>query len=108
MPDAPRNGGIYLIQNKVTGKQLGLPRQLGGRSFQTAPHHSGDQGAVWELEVVSGPGSTHCYRFKTTGPFAGLITKTRTLISGGSKATANARSLLISQTMANSRYGSQN
>jgi hypothetical protein len=69
MPDAPKNGGIYLIQNKVTGKQLGLPGSSVGGVFKQ--HHiiPRDQGAVWELEVVSVAGFAHCYRFKTTGPF---------------------------------------
>lgn len=69
MPDAPRNGGIYLIQNKATGKQLGLPCSSVGGVFKQQHIVPRDQGAVWELEVVSIAGSAHCYRFKTTGPF---------------------------------------
>jgi hypothetical protein len=69
MPDAPRNGGTYLIQNKATGKQLALPNSSIFGVFKEqhiVPH---DRGAVWELEFVKVADSLHCYRFRTTGPF---------------------------------------
>jgi hypothetical protein len=69
MPQKPRNGGAYLIQNKATGKQLGLPNSSMLGVFKDQHIVSRDQGAVWEIEFVSVTDSQYCFRLKTLGPF---------------------------------------
>jgi hypothetical protein len=69
VPDAPRNRGIYVIQNKATGKQLGLPNSSIVGVFKEQHIVPRDRGAVWELEFVTVADSLHCYRFRTAGPF---------------------------------------
>lgn len=69
MPDAPTNGGRFLIQSKATGKQLGLPVRGMGGVFDEQHIVPRNPGAVWEVEFVLVEGFLQCYRFKTGGPF---------------------------------------
>jgi hypothetical protein len=69
MPDAPKNGGTYVIQNKATGKQLGLTNSSMVGVFKEQHIVPRDREAVWELEFVKVADSLHCYRSRTTGPF---------------------------------------
>jgi hypothetical protein len=69
MPEEPRNGGTYLIQNKATGTQLGLPDRSMLGVFKEHYIVPRDQGAVWEIEFVTIADCSYCFRFKTVGPF---------------------------------------
>jgi hypothetical protein len=108
MPDEPMNGGTYLIQNKATGLQFGLPDRSIVGSYKDQQIVPRDQGAVWEIEFVPTTDRSHCYRFKTVGPFPGPIWKIRILISAFSVAIQDPPSMLARQAMLNSRYGNRN
>ena len=69
MPEEPKNGGTYLIQNKASGKQLGLPDSSIVGIFKEQYIVPRDEGAVWEIEFVSVKDHLYCVRFKTVGPF---------------------------------------